>query len=77
MLDKAGTQPAIIEVQITEETVKTIQINYQDRVASLQKSLIKLKKSEGNTATLTIPFWLFIQKFPKLKKRNHRLRRNR
>lgn len=68
LLNNIEVQPAIIEALIMEETVKTIIINYQDKVASLQKSLIKFKKNEGNKATLTIPFWLFTLKFPKLRK---------
>jgi hypothetical protein len=55
-------------VLITEETEKTIKVNFQNRIAWLQKSLVKLKIGEGNNVTLTIPFWLFTLKFPKQKK---------
>jgi len=58
---------AMIVVFIIEETIKTIQVSYNDRVVWLQKSLVQLKPYGGNQFAITIPFWLFTQKFPKLK----------
>jgi hypothetical protein len=66
LFDQSEIKPAIIEVLVTDETVKTIQINYKNQTAWLQKSLVTLYQHEENKATITIPLWLFKRKFPKL-----------
>lgn len=60
--------PATILALVIEENEKTIQVNYNNRIARLQKSLIKFKPYKGNQVAITIPFWLFALKFPMLKK---------
>lgn len=62
-------RPITIVAVLTGETEKTIQVNFNDRIVWLQKSLIKVNPGEGNQVTLTIPFWLFARKFPEPKQR--------
>jgi hypothetical protein len=66
-LGRAEEKPVTIEVFITDETTKTIQVDYKDQVTWLQKSLVKIKQQDGNKVTITIPLWLFTRKFPRLK----------
>jgi len=72
LLNRTETEPtagpATILALVTGETEKTIQINYNDRIAWLQKSLVKINPCNNNQVTLTIPFWLFTRKFPGPKK---------
>ncbi|MHC4690551.1 MAG: hypothetical protein ACYS5F_13080 [Planctomycetota bacterium] len=67
ILGRAEEKPVTIEVFITDETTKTIQVDYKDQVTWLQKSLVKIKQQDGNKVTITIPLWLFTRKFPRLK----------
>ena len=55
ILSRAKEKPVTIEVFITEETSKTIQVDYKDQVTWLQKSLVKIKQQDGNKVTITIP----------------------
>jgi hypothetical protein len=66
LFDKSDIKAATIEVMVTDETVKTIQINYKNKTVWLQKSLVTLYQYEENKVTITIPLWLYKRKFPKL-----------
>ncbi len=66
LFDPAVKRSVVIEALIAEETVKTILVNYKDQTVWLQKSLVMFNQHEKNKATITIPFWLFARKFPKL-----------
>lgn len=67
LFNQANEKPTVIEALIAEETIKTIQIIYKDQTVWLQRSLVKYIQHEENKVTVTIPLWLFVRKFPKLK----------
>ena len=70
--DDSEKKPTTIQALVIGETIKTIQINYNNRTAWLQKSLLSMEQNDGNNVTIIIPHWLYIRKFTRMKRVNRR-----
>ena len=70
--DNSEKTHTTIQALVIGETIKTIQINYNDRTEWLQKSLLSMERYDGNNFTIIIPHWLYMRKFTRMKRVNRR-----
>jgi len=73
--DNSEKTHTTIQALVIGETIKTIQINHNNRTEWLQKSLLSMEQNDGDNFTIIIPHWLYIRKFTQLK-RVHRKKQN-